>query len=244
MVLCYNTRMKKILLIGSDDSIRQTIESEGIEVMPYRAIRFEPLPFKLDDTAAFDWVFFGSRRGASVFLDTCPELLRTRKIGGVGSRTAAFLKKHGVDCDFIPETYSSRHWPEEFVRKYPQSVGVLYPTSDRSAMDCPELFRSHDIRFRRLVVYRTVCDSRDLEHHPDAFVFASPSCYDCFVETHGRNLFAGRLVTAIGDVTFQHIQADNVPCVMPERFTVKDALDHTVNILKHIQRRQKGEENS
>lgn len=224
--------MKKILLIGSGDSIENEYGYSEIEVVSYRAIQFKSVSFELNDEPAFDWIFFGSKRGAAVLLESNPDLLQRRHVGAVGSGTAAFLKSHGIPCRFVPETYSSRHWPEAFVRQFPDASGVVYPTSDRSPFTCPEVFKQNSIRFQKVVVYRTICDAHPISAFPDVFVFTSPSCYDCFVETHGVDVFHDRRVVAIGDVTRHHIESEGIPCSMPDRFTVRDALDHAVEILK------------
>lgn len=224
--------MKRILLVGSGDSIEDVYKYDGIDVVAYRAIRFEPTSFELDCDDNFDWIFFGSKRGAAVVLELEPDVLDRLKVGAVGSRTAAFLAANGVRCLFVPETFSSRHWPGEFVQKFPGASGVLYPTSDRSPIRCPAVFREHGIQFRKIVVYRTRCDSRLISDIPDVFVFTSPSCYDCFVEVHGRDMFQDRRVVAIGDVTRQHIETERIRCEMPDRFTVRDAMDYAAAMLK------------
>ncbi len=224
--------MKRIVLVGSGDSIKNAHKYEGIEVVVYQAIRFEPTSFELDCDETFDWVFFGSKRGAAMVLESRPDLLHNLKVGAVGSKTAAFLESKGIPCRFVPETFSSRHWPEAFVREFPDAAGMLYPTSDRSPVVCPDAFQQHGIQFRKVIVYRTLCEKGAIPELPDVFVFTSPSCYDCFIQAHGRAALQDCRVVAIGDVTRHHIETEGIVCSMPSRFTVRDALDHAVELLK------------
>ncbi|MDR0858150.1 MAG: uroporphyrinogen-III C-methyltransferase [Oscillospiraceae bacterium] len=85
----------------------------GAEVIPYHCIVTEPLPARLPDFSAFEWLVFTSPRGAAAFgallsansLDA--RVLAKLKIAAVGASTAEELKKLGLRADYVPKTYGA-----------------------------------------------------------------------------------------------------------------------------------------
>jgi len=212
--------------VGSKESLSQLHKMEG-EIVPLQMIRFEPVPVRLPDIR-FDWVFFGSRRGVKFFLDVVqPETLKGIHIGCVGEKTVEALRKNGLEAAFVPSRYSSTYWPGEFLKQFPGATGILFPTSDRSTFKLPKSFEEKGIRFRKLVVYRTRCfDARLPEGDFAGVVFASPSCFSCFVEKWGLDVLHGKELVAIGDVTAKAISHAGFSCSIPDRFTMADAISH------------------
>ena len=175
--------------------------------------------------------FFGSRQGARFLLNAHPNMLEDLRIGTVGSRTAEYLKSLGKRVDFVPERFSSRSWPAEFIVRETDARGILYPTSDRSAFQGARAFEDRGIDFFPLTVYRTVCRNLPLPVEFDAVIFASPSCFECFVDAYGLDSLRDRCVTAIGEVTEARVRSHGLACTTPDRFTLMDALVVTQSIL-------------
>ncbi len=196
-------------------------------IVPLQMIRFEAVPVDFPENE-FDWVFFGSRRGVRFFLDMVTlEELRGVRFGCVGEKTAKALRQRGLEAAFVPSRYSSTYWPGEFMEQFPGATGILFPTSDRSVFQPPKSFEEKGIRFRKLVVYRTLCaDALFPEGNFAGAVFASPSCFSCFVEKWGLDVLHGKVLVAIGDVTAKAIAYAGLSCSIPDRFTMTDAILH------------------
>jgi len=223
--------MKRILMVASEDTIENAKPVPGAEIVPFPVIGFERVAADLPDPTTYDWVFFGSRQGVKVMLAHDPEGMKRVRIAAVGSRTADYLERYGVVPEFVPRRFSSRSWPSEFVSRYPDPCSILYPTSDRSTFQGDPVFQEHGIALTSIAVYRTVCRDLPLPDNLDALVFASPSCFTCFLKGHGREALQGLPLTAIGDVTESRIRSEGLDCLVPERFTIQDAVTHTCKYL-------------
>lgn len=222
--------MKRILLVASKetiDGIDPAGVHAGVELVPYPAIRFEPVTFRLPDPSAYDWVFFGSRQGVTHLLAAAPDALIDKRVGAVGSRTGDALESAGVSVDFVPGTFSSDSWPGEFARQFPKARGVLYPTSDRSKFSRPDVFQESGIDLFPVPMYRTVCTAAPVSGKMDAIIFGSPSCFDCYVAANGLETLAQARLTAIGAVTERRIRQAGFDCMVPNRFTMDDAIRKT-----------------
>ncbi len=214
------------MAVGSKESLSGLSETDS-DIVPLQLIRFESVPVCFPD-GEFDWVFFGSSRGVRFFLSSVPtDLLRKMRIGCVGEKTAAAARSKGLNVEFVPSRYSSTYWPKEFLAEFPDARGILFPTSDRSGFEIPESFAKKGIFFRKLVVYQTLC--ADTEFPAGEFrgvVFASPSCFECFLEKWGKDILSGKTLVAIGDVTADVIMKAGFFCSIPDRFTMADAVLH------------------
>ena len=227
--------MKRILLVASQETIDGVSCygcHPGVELVPHPAIRFESVACRLPDPASYDWVFFGSRQGVSHLLSLVPDALKDKRVGAVGSRTGDALRAAGVTVDFVPESFSSITWPGEFAGKFPEARAVLYPTSDRSSFSQPDVFREAGIELLSVSVYRTVCTSSRVSGKMDAIIFGSPSCFDCFVDANGVESLAHAQLTAIGAVTERRIRKAGYDCIVPDRYTMDDAIRKTCAELK------------
>ncbi len=216
--------MSRILAVGSKESLSRLNENHS-NIVPLELIRFEAVPISLPEIG-FDWIFFGSSRGVRFFLDTVSrKLLRGIQIGCVGERTAETARKGGLEVKFVPSRYSSTYWPGEFLAQFPNARGILFPTSDRSTFQPPASFAKKGIFFKKLVVYRTLCADNVLPAGEfRGVVFASPSCFSCFVEKWGKGILLDKTLVAIGDVTEKTIVKAGLSCSVPPRFTMADAV--------------------
>lgn len=218
--------------MGSKESLSRLDRTEG-EIVRLQLIRFEAVPVDFPQKY-FDWVFFGSRRGVRYFLDAVPtDSLKGVHFGCVGEKTAEALRQRGIETAFVPSRYSSTYWPKEFVEQFPDARGILFPTSDLSTFQPPGAFKENGIYFQKLVVYRTVCVDVGLpEMLFQGVVFASPSCFNCFVEKWGLDVLRGKVLVAIGDVTGKAISDAGLSCSIPDRFTMADAICHCRKLLE------------
>ena len=212
--------------MGSKESLSR-LNKVDRGIVSLQMIQFEPVSFNLPETR-FDWVFFGSRRGVQFFLDAVPaEAVEGIRFGCIGEKTAETLRQRGMEASFVPSRYSSTYWPGEFLEQSPDAITILFPTSDRSTFELPESFEEKGIHFLKLVVYRTLCtDISFPEGDFQGVVFASPSCFSCFVEKWGLDVLSGKVLVAIGDVTAKTILNAGLSCSIPDRFTMADAIHH------------------
>lgn len=218
--------------MGSKESLSRLDQAEG-EIVRLQLIRFEAVPVDFPQKY-FDWVFFGSRRGVRFFLDMVPEeTLEGVNIGCVGEKTADAVRQKGMEIAFVPSRYSSTYWPKEFVEQFPDARGILFPTSNLSTFQPPGAFKEKGIYFHKLVVYRTLCADVGLpERAFQGVVFASPSCFNCFVEKWGLDVLREKVLVAIGDVTGKSISDAGLSCSIPDRFTMADAICHCRKLLE------------
>lgn len=212
--------------MGSKESLSRLNKVDS-DIVPLQMIRFEPVSFSFPETR-FDWVFFGSRRGVQYFMEAVPrEAMAGIRLGCIGEKTAEALRQRGMEAEFVPSRYSSTWWPGEFLEQFPGAFHILFPTSDRSTFESPDSFEERGIHFRKLVVYRTLCaDVSFPEGDFQGAVFASPSCFSCFVEKWGRDVLREKMLVAIGDVTAEEILDAGLSCSIPGRFTMADAIIH------------------
>ncbi len=226
--------MKKIGVFGSKESLKtiKEIAINGFAVLGYPVITFKPCHFKLPERGKFDWIFFGSKRGVKYFIEKVgKEFLNEMKIACVGKKTAQYLESEGIETDFVPENYSSENFLKDFVSNFPETKGILFPTSNLSDNSLKESFEKNGILFEKIIVYKTECNKVRLNENPDAFVFLSPSSFECFLKQFGKKPLENKVIVAIGPPTASKIEKKGFLCTYPEIYLPKKAIIKASEIL-------------
>ena len=226
--------MKYIGVFGSKESLKTIKQTElsGFTVLGYPIIDFSPCNFELPPKENFDWIFFGSKRGVKYFLQKAgKEFVKEMKIACVGKKTAEYLKSENIETDFIPSNYSSKNFYKEFISLYPDARGILFPTSNLSDNKLKEDFEKKGIRFEKITVYKTECAKINLNEKIDAWVFFSPSSFECFLKQFGKKPLENSVIVAIGPPTASKIEKKGFLCTYPETYLPKNAIIKASEIL-------------
>ena len=226
--------MKSIAVFGSKDSLeglkKIELTEDNIVIDGFEAIKFVETNFTVSDFSAFDWIFFGSKRGIDFFFKRVnPKEIKDLKIACVGKKTAEKLNKFNLKPDFIPANYSSEHFFKEFTEKYEYVKGILFPTSDLSNTSLEEKFNKKGVHFKKIIVYKTVCGDFKVLKDYNAYIFLSPSSFNCFAKKYPYDFLRERVVCAIGSVTAKEIEKHGIKCIFPQTFSLKEALKLTIS---------------
>lgn len=230
-------------------------ENDEISFLFFPTIETQALPLEekelseLRGFSEYDYIIFTSANAVKFFF----EIVDADKFAGekkpvvaaTGSKTARALEKLGINPEIIPEVFSAEGLLEKFNRDL-NSVKILIPGSKISRKVLREKLaeRGADVAF--VPIYDTVTKTnpdaeilRDLSdgNKPDAFVFTSPSSVKGYVEIlkieTPEEYFANRAVIPIGDVTAKSLEKTGVKVAgLPQRFTVRDAAELAVKILR------------
>ena len=162
--------------------------------------------------AGFDWVALTSAAGVEFFASRMRDLslpLRSRGfplVAAVGEKTAAALKEHGVDVDFLPSSYLTKALCAELPTDRGKRVVVF--RADIGDRGFVAGLRKRGFEVEDVAIYRTSPPRggvKPLEQKFGAILFASPSAVEGFLNRLGTARPGGRLaettVVCIGPVT-------------------------------------------
>lgn len=142
----------------------------GFEVVVCPLVAIEPIDDGPIDVRGYDWVIVTSVNGVA-------QLVRRRvgdlpRVAAIGEATAASLREHGLDADFVPSAATQ----DALVAEFPRPVGrALFVGAERARrLVVSEL----GANFR--AVYRTRVLRPELPPHGDLAVLASPSAARAF----------------------------------------------------------------
>ena len=150
------------------DALRQA----GYEVIVCPLIAIEPIEDGPIDVGGYDWVIVTSANGAA-------QLARRRigelpRLAAIGESTAAALRAHGLDADFVPRQATQ----EALVAQLPRPVGRVLFVGAENARTLIVSELGADFR----AVYRTRTLRPDPPPAGDLAVLASPSAARAFAE--------------------------------------------------------------
>ena len=116
---------KTLFLTGSTvvQSVNEQIVQLGGTVLNYPLIEIVENVSNEEQTyirklSSYQWLIFTSQNAVTYFLEKCQksnvEIPTAHKIAAVGMKTAALLKKHGFEIDFMPSVFSADVFVKEF----------------------------------------------------------------------------------------------------------------------------------
>ncbi|HSW97229.1 MAG TPA: uroporphyrinogen-III synthase [Candidatus Saccharimonadales bacterium] len=119
----------KIIVVTQPEPENKTFQNnlsqEGATVYTFPTIKImenlldEKIDKILENIASYDWIIFTSVKGVTSFMHILEKLkinkniLRNKKIGAVGPRTAYKIQSYGLSVQFIPKTYTSEYLAKE-----------------------------------------------------------------------------------------------------------------------------------
>ncbi len=171
----------------------------------------------LSKLSEFDWLLFTSVTGVDQFAKRMSALaLSTKwrgrpKVGAVGEKTGAAVKKEGIKVAFVPTVFVTRALAEQLPRD--QGKRVLLLRADVGDPEAASILERAGFEVHDVTIYRTIpispSDDAPIERElrdADAIVFASPSAVEGFIQrlgpvAKGSVLPKRLLAVCIGPVT-------------------------------------------
>lgn len=239
--------------LRSSEQDRLLIEHSGGIPVITPMIRIEPESVTLDEQKKrelnnSDWIIFTSKHGAHYFCRLIEEaglkdLVASKKIGAVGSKTADALKQEGLPVHYIPPLYSAASFKEDFTE--PVAGSVLFPQGNLSRGEIAKFLIEKGYECISWTVYKnTVPDmSADLLNElrtADIITFFSPSAaerFDKAIEADPlllSNIRQGLIkVASVGPTTTDALKKIALPVhIEPSEYTMEAMIEEIASSLK------------
>lgn len=210
---------------------------------------WDELDAALAGLSSIDWIILTSVNGVRFFFSRLQQLglaaavLKGSKLCVVGPKTAAAVRRLGLQPDLVPEQFTGEGVVAAFSGVDLQGASVLFPKADGARDLIPLQLRAMGARVLDPVVYRTVMppalplEARQAleEHRLDAAIFSSPSTVRNLAALVGgeeqlRALLTGVVVASIGPVTSKACRTLGLEVALePQQATldaVLDSLEH------------------
>jgi len=169
--------------------LEELVRRTGAIPVPFPCLELQPIPDAIREALQSlqpnDDIVFSSVNGVEQTALAAPtplaEILRGHRIAAVGERTAAQLRKHGVEPHIIPEMPSQ----EGLIAAY-QKIGIprrlFFFRAEEGNAALENFLTAHNCEVRLVPTYRSVCPTDDatqiielLRHQQiDAVLLASP----------------------------------------------------------------------
>lgn len=248
---------KRIVCTRAEDqsaTITRVLEQNGAQVINFSVIKTYPSQpdIKLKEYLSknFDWVIFTSENGVRYFFQLLfkenldSRALMKSKIACIGKETAAKLKEFGLIADFIPSSFTSSVFVEEYVnsndlknKKILRVKGsfhkdVIYETLTDLGN---EIFPLEVYSIERYLPSEKIVENL-INQGADAYLFTSSSTvrnfFNILGETVAQILLSESNVFAIGPVTkatLNDYKIENI--VMSDNFSIEGLVN---TLLKHF----------
>jgi uroporphyrinogen III methyltransferase/synthase len=199
----------------------------------------------------YAWVVFTSVNAAPPtisphFLQKWGESKRGGKIAAVGSKTAAALRKYGIEPDFIPDEFVGANIMSGLGDV--KGKWILLPRAELASKELPAAIVKADGIAHEIIVYRTLPavineeGLRALKSGVDFVTFTSASTVENFVAIARRNnldpfnLSGHPQITCIGPVTAQAAQdAGFADPVIAKEYTTDGLLEAICKIKNRLE---------
>jgi uroporphyrinogen III methyltransferase/synthase len=246
---------KRIVSTRAEDqslTITSLLEQYGAQVINFSVIKTSPTSpaIKLRDLLSnnYDWIIFSSENGVGYFFQSLfnenldSRALMKSKIACIGKETAAKLKNYGLIADFVPSSFTSSVFVEEFLESVDLKNKKILRVKGNFHKDFIfESIFNKGIEIFPFEVYsieRTHPDERLIEnlihHGADAYLYTSSSTvknfFDILGETTAQKLLSESSVFAIGPVTratLNDYKVENI--IMSDNFSIEGLVNTLLN---------------
>lgn len=246
---------KRIVCTRAEDqslSITSLLEQNGAQVINFSVIKTFPTStaIKLRDLLSnnYDWIIFSSENGVRYFFQLLfnenldSRALMKSKIACIGKETATKLKDYGLIADFIPSSFTSSVFVEEFL----ESVNLKNKKILRVKGNFHKDFIFESISEKGIEIFpfevyaieRKEPDEKLIENlihqGADAYLFTSSSTvknfFDILGETTAQKLLSESSVFAIGPVTRATLNDNKVEnIIMSDNFSIEGLVNTLLN---------------
>lgn len=193
---------KRVLVTGTR-YIAKELEEElhplGAETITISLIESKPVWSEeireaFDQIERYQWQVFTSSNGVDLFFDMMREQdidlrkLMHLKFAAIGRKTAAALKAHGFNCDFVPESFSGTDLAKEWIPTLGKDDRVLLLRAQEGSDVLPKKLAEAGVPFADIPLYETWVDTRREEelnrliHEVDYVAVASSSAVRALYE--------------------------------------------------------------
>lgn len=236
------------------DDFADKLRAAGFEPILFPVIEIQPvednpaLMRAIEHLEKYAWVIFTSVNAVPPtvsphFLQKwgeCPAGTRGVRVAAIGPKTAAALRQHGIEPDFVPEEYVA----EAILPGLGDVTGkwILLPRAEIARADLPEAIAKAGGIPHEIIVYRTLPAAVDakglnaLKSGVDVVTFTSASTVENFIALCKQhrldplNLPNNPLIACIGPVTAQEAQeAGFEKIVVAKEYTTDGLLEEIVH---------------
>lgn len=144
-------------------------ETITISLIESRLMWTEEVRQALEQLERYQWMVFTSSNGVDLFFEALKKQnldlrrLMHLKFAAIGRKTAAALKEHGFNCDFVPESFSGTDLAEEWIPTLDQNQRVLMLRAKDGSDVLPRKLAEAGIPFADIPLYETWVDERRRE---------------------------------------------------------------------------------
>lgn len=227
--------MKKVLITrprAQAADFGAALQAAGLEPVYFPVIEIRPVddlsPFTLALSRGVDWVVFTSVNAVDAVFSAPLSTWDGLRLAAVGRKTADALRQHGLEPDFIPQTFTG----PSVLPGLGELTGktVLLPRSEIARPELPAVIRAAGGIALEVTVYHTLpaeveADGlKALQTHLDWVTFTSPSTVENFVALARRYGVDGLAIPAacIGPTTAEAArEAGFARVVTAEEYTVE-----------------------
>jgi uroporphyrinogen-III synthase len=216
------------------DRFCDLLREAGMTPVLFPAIQVQMLPAveldaALGDLDRFEWLIFSSTNAVDFFFRRVQVLglgLHLPRTAVVGSATARKLEQHGIQPDFMPESFTGEALAEGLGDL--QGKEVLLPRARQGRPEIVTALEDQGAKVTDIAIYDTVTavptreELDKLAEGYEALTFASPSSVHGFLEICAGEYERMAVVACIGPVTAEAARGAGLPvAIVPEEYTVE-----------------------
>lgn len=232
------------------------LEAEGAEALFFPTIQlvpptsWKPLDRAIQNLPRYDWLVFTSSNGAHRFFERMETLktdlrqLKGVKLAAIGPKTAAQVRRRGLQVDALPEEYVAEALVPALGDVRGQRILIARAEVARDVL--PKTLAQKGARVDIVPVYRTVkprgrqlkqVKDRLLTGDVDVVTFTSTSTVENFMghfsPRERKKIFESARAATIGPITAKALQSYGFrPAVRAGRYTVESLARAIIQYLK------------
>lgn len=201
-----------------------------------------------ENVSRLDWLIFTSPETIKSIMTFFPGFKVNGKIAVIGSKTEEYAIENGFKVDLVPENYTAEGLIESF-KNYDLNGKVIgIPRTLKARKILPDTLMDMGAEVIVAEAYKSevpkdkskIKELIDLIMNSkiDAITFTSPLTFlnlmelvedkEIFIEKLSKDI----LTVAIGPVTGNVIKKEGIKCFEPDRYTVRDMLEFTFDLLE------------
>jgi uroporphyrinogen-III synthase len=213
---------KRILLTSgeAEGTLAAGLHGRGATVSVVPMIRIEMLEesevvrqLGRPSARSFDWVVFTSKNAVDAFFRATvgTQIVSGARVAAVGPSTAETLRKHGIEVDLRPKSFSGIALVDEFSGIDLEGKQVLFPHGNLALRTVPDGLAERGAKVEAVEVYRSVpatslpseIVSDITSGRFDLVVFQSPSALTALIGAlrEERDRLTGVAIACIGPTT-------------------------------------------
>ncbi|MGB5238925.1 MAG: uroporphyrinogen-III synthase [Flavobacteriaceae bacterium] len=214
---------------------KEIIPSSGFRLTEYNAINIEYREFSLP--GEFDHYIFTSQNAVRGFLRVLDHLQLPKKHAEVlahscfcvGQKTSSLLIENGFK---ITKTVQKSRDLAHFIVKSYKNASFLFICGNLRRAELPDILTKHTVRYKEIIAYNTVYNTRKIPGVFDGVLFFSPSGVQSFV---AMNELQGIEAFCIGETTAAEASLFTAKIVVAKNQTTESVIQSALTyfVKKH-----------